>query len=98
MNITNSGKVQKKHFKSAIIAIFCGLWLAAGLIVWNLSWGWIYQQVPSSKDIKQFIIIILVGYYLFQILPSIITKINRSIMDSNRLDLSNITKAKEKVS
>jgi ethanolamine transporter EutH len=98
MRLTTSFKVQKKHLKAVITIAACVLWLVGWLIVWELSWVWIDQRVPSSKDIKPFILIILAGYYLFQTFPSIITELSRSIIETDKLDLSNITKAKEKVS
>jgi hypothetical protein len=79
MKITILSNFQKKCVKAAITAAICGLWLAAWLIVWNLSWGWIDQQVPSAKDIKPFIILVLLAYYLIQIFPSVIKEHIRSL-------------------
>lgn len=96
MKLTISGKVQKKHLKAVITLAVCGLWLVGWVIVWDLSWRWIDQQVPSISDIRSFIILILLAYYLIQIFPSVIKE---HIWSLNKIEeLRDITSAKEKVS
>lgn len=90
MKFTVSGKC----LKAVTIAATFGLWLIAWLIVWNLSWSWIDSQVPSTGDIKPFIIILLLGYYLIRFFPSV-----KDLWFLNKIEnLSEIPKAKEKVS